>query len=465
MKKIITLLFSVISFTAFAQQWGPVGCGMGASVYTITTDTASNTVYLGGVFQNLLCPPYYNTVGIASTDGNVLSQVGGYGLRPFGAAVRSSVMFQGKLIIGGNFDTVGTVACKNIAAWDGTQWDTLSSGLIDSLNNPCNVEALAVYNGELYAAGRFTKAGGVPCSNIAKWNGTSWSPVGTGITNAPNSLREVWCMHVFNNQLFVGGYFNNAGGVAAKDIAVWNGAAWDSVGPGLTSNPNNTCVFVWALQDYNNELYAAGQFTLAGNRWRQNIAKWDGTQWDSVSTGLNSGGTARAMIVYRNKLVLGGNFNSLGNISMKSIGAWDGYTWSNIGGPAAFDQPGTEIFSLGIMDSCLYAGGLIDYLYNYTVYSPYLAKYCDASDITSAAVSFDGNGKLAPVPAKDILTFDPGTNEQIQIRIYDVRGKTVLTVPGISGKTGINISGLSPGIYFLENNSSAGSFYYKFIKE
>lgn len=438
---------------------------MGSSVYSMSTDTTANTLYLAGVFQSMLCQPFYYTVGVASTDGNTLSDVGGYGLRPFGAAARTSVMYQGKLIIGGGFDSVANVACRNIASWDGVQWDSLSSGITDSVNGTCLVEALAVYDGLLYAAGRFTNAGGLPCSNIAKWDGTSWSAVGGGITNDPNALDEVYCMHVFNNELFVGGYFNYAGGIPSKDIARWNGIAWDSVGPGLANSPNNSCAFVWALQEYNNELYAAGQFNRSGNKWRQQIAKWDGTEWDSVSTGLNTGGTPRAFTVYRNKLILGGNFNNVGNVPAKNIATWDGNVWGNIGGPAVFDQPGTEIFSLRVMDSCLYAGGLINYLYNFTVYAPYLAKYCDASEITSVSQSAVAPGSLMPVPANNILIFDPRNDEPYRLRIYDINGKNIFEFLSCTSKKEIDISGLSEGVYFIETNSSDGSFHYKFIKE
>jgi hypothetical protein len=464
MKKHLLLLFAFISFQLTAQQWGPVGCGAGGQVYSMSLDSVNHKLYLGGQIQYMLCAPFNNSVGIISTDGNTFSDVGGIGLRPFGSAVRATIMFQGKLFIGGLFDSVANIAAKNIACWDGTQWSALSSGMMDTTNSPCLVEALAVFNNELYAAGVFTHAGGTPCNNIAKWNGSAWIPLGAGITNAPNTLREVYCMHAFNNRLYVGGCFDHAGTIATRDIASWDGVAWDSLGPGLSGNTPNDLAIVWALQDYQNELYAGGYFSKAGNAYRGQLTKWNGTSWDSLGAAFYPFGLVRSMTVYRNTLIVAGNYDTLNNVRYDNIAAWDGNAWSQLGGNA-FDQDGTEIFSLCVMDSCLYAGGLINTLYNFSVQAYYIAKYCDASDIISVPELNNATGSLSPVPANNILVFDPGMNEPVALRIYDVNGQIVLTTDSNKGKTEIDISSLAPGIYFLENYSTTGTFHYKFVKE
>ena len=42
--------------------------------------------------------------------------------------------------------------------------------------------ALTVYNGELIAGGWFTTAGGVTCNCIARWDGSAWQPLGSGMS-------------------------------------------------------------------------------------------------------------------------------------------------------------------------------------------------------------------------------------------------------------------------------------------
>ena len=73
----------------------------------------------------------------------------------------------GNLYIGGSFTFVGTVAASRIAKWNGSTWSALGSGM------NCGVNALAVSGLDLYAGGFFTTAGGVSANYIAKWNGST----------------------------------------------------------------------------------------------------------------------------------------------------------------------------------------------------------------------------------------------------------------------------------------------------
>lgn len=74
---------------------------------------------------------------------------------------------------GGSFNTAGDSSANYIAKWDGTTWSTLGSGMNGF------VTALAVAgNGDLYAGGNFTTAGGVSANRVAKWDGSTWSRSG-----------------------------------------------------------------------------------------------------------------------------------------------------------------------------------------------------------------------------------------------------------------------------------------------
>ncbi|HEU4419896.1 MAG TPA: hypothetical protein VFT55_13270, partial [Planctomycetota bacterium] len=60
----------------------------------------------------------------------------------------------------------------------------------------------------------FTTAGGVGANNIARWDGTSWSALGSG-TNA--GVRDL--MMLPNGELAVGGYFSVVDGVVSGYVA------------------------------------------------------------------------------------------------------------------------------------------------------------------------------------------------------------------------------------------------------
>jgi hypothetical protein len=117
------------------------------------------------------------------------------------------------------------------------------------------VLALTVYAGELIAGGYdFRSAGGMPCNYIARWNGSAWHPLGSGMDD------PVWSLTVYPaaaGELIAGGDFTTAGDVACSHIARWNGNTWQSLGPGMNGP-------VYGLAAYNDELIAGGYFWTAG---------------------------------------------------------------------------------------------------------------------------------------------------------------------------------------------------------
>ena len=146
----------------------------------------------------------------------------------------------GNIYVGGDFITAGGVIVNNIAKWDGTKWSALGTGVFSQYGS--SIQALAMDGaGNLYAGGSFTNAGGVLANNIAKWDGTTWSALGTapdfGVSNTVNALA------VDGGNLYAGGNFTTAGGVPVNRIAKWDGTAWSALGtaPNLGVNDSGEC--------------------------------------------------------------------------------------------------------------------------------------------------------------------------------------------------------------------------------
>ena len=211
----------------------------------------------------------------------------------------------GAIIAGGLFTSASGIPASNIARWDGWGWSPLGSGTDGS------VTALAALpNGDLVAAGTFTTAGGVACNRIARWDGSTWSPLGSGLNQAAFSL-----LVLPNGDVVVAGMFSTAGGIPAGNIAKWDGAAWTSLGAGL----NNA---VYALTLRNGDVVAGGDFTTAGGVPANHIARWNGTSWPSFGPGLSA--TVRALATLTNgQLVAGGSFPGY-------VARWSG-AWSTLG--------------------------------------------------------------------------------------------------------------------------------------
>ena len=121
----------------------------------------------------------------------------------------------------------------------------------------------------LYVGGAFSIAGGVAASGIAKWDGSSWAPLGSGLKHG------VYALTVFDDgrgeALCAGGRFTTAGGSAARRIAKWDGRRWTPLGGGMNGSVDALTVF----DDGGGEaLCAGGDFSSVTDSGDSYLAKW-----------------------------------------------------------------------------------------------------------------------------------------------------------------------------------------------
>jgi hypothetical protein len=220
----------------------------------------------------------------------------------------------GNLYAAGGFTTAGGIAANRIAKWNGTAWSSLGTGM-----NSGSSELTFDANGNLYAGGGFTTAGGVAAKQIAKWNGTAWSPLGPGINDPVRELtRDA------SGNLYAVGLFTSAGGIAANRIAKWNGTSWSSLGAGINGEGRALTL------DASGNLYAGGYFTTAGGIAAKNVAKWNGTAWSSLGTGLG-GPVYDLTLDASGNLYVAGDFTTAGGVAANRIARWNGTSWSSLG--------------------------------------------------------------------------------------------------------------------------------------
>jgi len=419
-------------------DWLPFGSGIDGSVKDLI-------VYNG----DLIAAGSFATAG-GSAAANI-ARWDGSAWHPLGSGADSAVValcvFEGQLIAGGHFTAAGGVGADFIAAWDGATWSPLGTGVSgnshDYYYGGSFVSSLTVFNGELVVGGNFTEAGGDPADFAARWDGADWHGMpgnenwwegdgyyfgaltvynstligglvyesygvdGGGISGETyywdgaswqrplaglyeSNYQPYSAIGTYNNELVIGGSFtlytggipptvsyslirlstgtgwqgldpgsddyerpalrtlgNYAGdmilgGVYNGGIAGWNGTAWYSLGAGVDGT-----ILVQTI--YNGELVVAGSFATAGGASADNIARWNGSSWQTFGTGIN--GDVRALAVQDGNLYAGGDFTEAGGIAAGHVARWDGSSWQPLG--SGTSQP---VNALAVYDNEMVAG-------------------------------------------------------------------------------------------------------------
>jgi len=273
-----------------------------------------------------------------------------------------------------------TKARESINAPDGdlSAWQAASS-LGDPTMNAREI-ALVPNGGENVFL--FSQAGGTissfkyatgAWSEVTAGGDFGWFSVG-GIAGPNNTVNAIV---ISGNDIYIGGAFENCGGVATADyIARWDGSAWHGLGPGLSTTVNDIAVS-------GSDIYAVGSFADAGgNTSADRVAKWDGTTWTSLG---NPGSTSQfyAVAVIGKDVYIGGTFLTIAGVPVNYIAKYDGFKWSALGSGV-----GGIVRTLFVSGTDLYVGG--DFLdIDGNTNAAYIAKY-DGTNWTALGGGLNG---------------------------------------------------------------------------
>ena len=383
------------------------------------------------------------TGNLAKWDGTKWSPVGTGNLQGVNGYVSILAANGTNVYAAGSFTHAAESAVNYFAKWDGSHWSTLDGGFNGG------VSAMAVQGNDLYVVGGFTLAGGVAATNIARWNGSNWSAVGGGLEGAlsaiavssasnvyvarfltvpnegsrtevvhwngtnwtviaagfgyPGNYGYVRSMALIRNDLFVAGKFTSFSQLTANNIARWDGTNWLALGSGLVGSeewqPNSmTLTYVSTLAVHGNELFVGGSFTNAGGVPASNVAKWDGLKWSALGNGISGIGNVftlgcsyfpvSSLAVSDAAVYVGGQFTDASGVTANRIAKWDGSTWSALRGGVA---------------------GLISQVWQYAL--PAVAR-CELPDVL--ALAFANNSlfveTLPPLEANRVSALEFGMN-------------------------------------------------------
>lgn len=199
---------------------------------------------------------------------------------------------------------------------------------------------------------------------VARWDGASWSMLGTQIGDATVDPIQVYDLQVFDPDasgpmspaLIAGGWFESDEEGAPSFIASWDGQSWSALGFGQPLAPNHP-VLGMAVYDEDQSgpapprLFAVCETQAewgAEDHDHPGIVRWDGQQWSGV------GGASLAIPPYESRdgpffgrafvhdddgggPTVAALYVSLPAISdgpsgARGIARWDGVSWTDFGG-------------------------------------------------------------------------------------------------------------------------------------
>lgn len=232
---ILVFLFSISHAQTFNFELKPISTGnYHTDLYT--TSIYGNEVYFGGhlTLKKLTGNGYENIPGVI---------IGS-------SAIKTMKEIQGKLYIGSyNISVWNTIT--NVSVIDGVNISALPSF-------PASIAGITEYNGEIYGIGKVSDGVG----KIAKLVNGNW----VSLPNLPRGGNSYSGLVVFNNELYAYGHFNTVGPqnnpIQVQNIAKWNGTSWSSVG---TATPSSS--YIRALYVWNNKLITSNYDVWDGTQW------------------------------------------------------------------------------------------------------------------------------------------------------------------------------------------------------
>jgi hypothetical protein len=265
-------------------DWTTFGTGIRdgdypAQVESLALDPRSGAVFVGGSFTRA---DAVEASGVVRLDGETFTGLGEFTF--FGnastASVKALAVAGGTLYAGGEFTTAGNAASPRWVALDLSGADEAGHGEpewacpaeVDNI-----VEALAAHGESVVVAGDFVASGVTRVVHAGIWTGSAWQTFGQGVEYDPYADGNVFAVVADGPGAYVGGYFDQAGPVRVGSIARWTGQSWDALEGGVRGSTG--LGKVCAMARLGPDLYVTGDFASAAGVAASNIARWDGQAW------------------------------------------------------------------------------------------------------------------------------------------------------------------------------------------
>lgn len=285
-------------------------------------------LFAGGVMSSLN--------GAATVTQGVARYEGG-SWRPVGSGLGGSVATMISRVeggtsvayIGGLFSSADGVQLSGVARWNGAHFEQLGNGLVGEVRALCFHDAGDGTGERLYAISGH--------STLSRWMGSSWQAIPTGLSSQFDDVTTMLSVAdgAGNHDLYLGGKFSLAS-IGANGVMRWrNGSAWQAVGDGLNSGTTNVRALGQFVIHGERALFVCGDLGTSGSGTPLNhIARLDPdtNSWRALGQGLYGPAAPAAMVMVERggKLYVGGIFDRITDSQQAAdgIAIWDGLSWA-----------------------------------------------------------------------------------------------------------------------------------------
>jgi uncharacterized delta-60 repeat protein len=429
-------------------------------VYT-TSIQSDGKIIIGGEFNR------YNGIlisGIArlNTDGT-LDTTFNPGTGPNNTVYATSIQSDGKIIIGGSFNSYNGTARSRIARLN-------VNGTLDTSFNPGTGANSTVYStsiqgdGTIIIGGDFTSYNGTVRNRIARLNTDGTNSSFNSGTGANSTVHTTSIQS--DGTIIIGGRFASYNGTTRRGIARLNanGTLNNSFSPGFGPNLN-TVVQTTSIQS-DGKIIVGGYFT-SSNGTASYIARLnvDGTLDTSFTPGTGADNDVNTTSIQSDgTIIIGGKFTSYNGTTRKGIARLNANgTLNNSFSPGFGLYPVISTISVQSDGKIIVGGDFTSY--NGTGRNS-IARINGAVALSNPV--FEKNAMVIyPNPTNSKVFFDNSNYNFKEVAVYNYLGQEIAknSFSNSINNEEVDMSGLDTGIYILKFNNGKTNQSVKIVKQ
>jgi hypothetical protein len=186
--------------------------------------------------------------------------------------------------------------------------------------------------GDVLAFGSFTSIEGVPANAIARFDGSTWHPLGSGLAGTVTCVAELP-----GGRVVAGGIIAPAGGNPTPRLLGWDGMVWSAFAPAPSSG-----IGIEAMVSLpNGAVVVGGSWSTSPFTGATHVESWDGSNWQIIGTAFGVGSHRPLASLLDLGVLPSGDLIALGDwIGLQPVGnlagnnelvRWDGAAWHHFG--------------------------------------------------------------------------------------------------------------------------------------